>query len=558
MTTSFTIKEVLIMMPQRLLAAVIVGGSVLVLSACGSSNDSSPPPTATSTPTATLTGTQTSTSTATATRTSTPTQTPTTTRTNTPTVTATQTQTATSTPTATPTSTASPTLTPTQTPVSVPDNLQVPAGNTVFLEGHATGTQDYICLPCPNAITTAAQCPASGFAWAFFGPQATLFDDSNEQIITHFLSPNPDEDGTARATWQDSQDTSTVWAKATASSSDPAFVAPGAIPWLLLQVVGTQNGPTDGSRLTATTYIQRLTTSGGVAPAEGCAQSTDVGAKTLVPYTANYKFFNKVETTTSVASSGRIDFFPDALFAYFAEDTTITRVSNAPECVVFVNSATKGWASAGTLTVGGDFFGQDGGLPAPSIDYQPGNPANGETLNAYEEFTTASYFPPAGPSLHVTLSTQGSISVPPIPVTSLNSPAFPLINITEPTIPKGGTLTIDHTKDFVVTWDVPQGGTTGQRIGVNFFGLANFDHVADLRCGYDLSAGKATIPASVWQAIWDSLSTECGGSNCLTPIVMRMLVGDSRRITVGDAVYDIAVGSEGGQSLGIDVFITFN
>ncbi len=174
---------------------------------------------------------------------------------------------------------------------AVPDNLQVPMGNKAYLEGHAAGTQGYLCMPCPNEITTAAMCPAAGFAWAFVKPQATLFDSNNEQIITHFLSANPDEGGTARASWQDSQDSSHVWAKAVANSSDPNFVASGAIPWLLLQVVGNKTGPTAGTALTATTYIQRLSTSGGVAPATGCAQSTDVGSKALVPYTADYFFF---------------------------------------------------------------------------------------------------------------------------------------------------------------------------------------------------------------------------------------------------------------------------
>ena len=83
------------------------------------------------------------------------------------------------------------------TPPPVPSNIQVAAGNKAFLEGHAVGTQDYICL-------------ATG--WTFFGPQATLFNDHDNQIITHFLSPNPAEDGTLRATWQDSRDTSAVWA----------------------------------------------------------------------------------------------------------------------------------------------------------------------------------------------------------------------------------------------------------------------------------------------------------------------------------------------------------
>ena len=130
------------------------------------------------------------------------------------------------------------------TPPPVPANIQVEVGNKAFLEGHAVGTQNYICLPSD-----------SGFAWTLFGPQATLFNDDDKQIITHFLSPNPDENGTPRATWQHSRDTSTVWAVAIQSSSDPAFVAPGAIPWLLLDVVGNQDGPTDGDKLSETTFI---------------------------------------------------------------------------------------------------------------------------------------------------------------------------------------------------------------------------------------------------------------------------------------------------------------
>jgi hypothetical protein len=166
------------------------------------------------------------------------------------------------------------------TPPPVPSNIQVPAGNKAFFAGDAVGTQNYICLPS-----------GSGFAWTFFGPQATLFNDADEQVITHFLSPNPDESGTPRATWQHSRDTSTVWAVAIASSSDPAFVEPGAIPWLLLQVVGAQDGPTGGDKLSETTFIQRLNTSGGIAPLTGCTLATDVGKKALVPYTTVYFFY---------------------------------------------------------------------------------------------------------------------------------------------------------------------------------------------------------------------------------------------------------------------------
>lgn len=166
------------------------------------------------------------------------------------------------------------------TPPPVPDGLNPPAGSTAFLIGHASGTQNYVCLPSD-----------AGFAWTLVGPQATLFDDDNAQIITHFLSPNPAENGTPRPTWQHSADTSTVWAAVDASSTDANFVAPGAIPWLLLRIVGTQYGPTSGDTMTATTFIQRVNTAGGVAPATGCSNATHVGKRRFVPYTTDYVFF---------------------------------------------------------------------------------------------------------------------------------------------------------------------------------------------------------------------------------------------------------------------------
>ena len=170
----------------------------------------------------------------------------------------------------------------------------MPVGYRAFLEGHAVGTQNYICLPS-----------AASFAWTFFGPQATLFDDDDQQVTTHFLSANPFEGGLPRATWQHSRDTSSVWAMATpaTTSSDPRFVAPGAIPWLLLQVVGEQDGPTGGRKLTATTLIHRVNTSGGIVPTTGCTLATDVGKKALVPYTADYFFYRVPPDATATAST---------------------------------------------------------------------------------------------------------------------------------------------------------------------------------------------------------------------------------------------------------------
>ncbi len=165
-------------------------------------------------------------------------------------------------------------------PPDVPINLEVPPGHKPFVIAQASGTQNYICLAT-----------ATGVSWTFQGPQATLFNDRREQVMTHFLSPNPIEFDALRATWQHSRDSSAVWAVAIASSTDPAFVSQGAIPWLLLEVVGTEYGPTWGDKLTATRFIQRVNTSGGTAPASGCGAVTDIGKRAMVPYATDYVFY---------------------------------------------------------------------------------------------------------------------------------------------------------------------------------------------------------------------------------------------------------------------------
>jgi hypothetical protein len=169
------------------------------------------------------------------------------------------------------------------TPPPVPADLEVEAGNRPFLVGHGVGTQNYVCVPS-----------GSGFTWTLFTPQAALFTGDGDQLTTHFFSPSPLEGGAIRVTWQHSRDTSTVWAQLIHHPSfDPAFVAPGAVPWLLLQRTKVQEGPGGGDKLTATTFIQRLNTAGGVAPATGCASPADVGAKVFVPYEADYFFYRR-------------------------------------------------------------------------------------------------------------------------------------------------------------------------------------------------------------------------------------------------------------------------
>jgi hypothetical protein len=86
----------------------------------------------------------------------------------------------------------------------------------------------------------------------------------------------------------------TVWGGNAIPSTDPNFVAPDAIAWLTLPMAGVKCGPKPGDNtLSVTTFIQRLNTSGGLAPSEGCDNSNDVGNKAFVPYTADYFFYRK-------------------------------------------------------------------------------------------------------------------------------------------------------------------------------------------------------------------------------------------------------------------------
>ena len=179
-------------------------------------------------------------------------------------------------------------------PPSVPTEIEAPAGNKAFLVGHALGTQNYVCKSSASS--------ASGVAYALFTPEATLFSEDGGQLITHFFSPNPNPrdpntspavvaDGAIRATWQHSRDTSTVWAKLHEQPAGAVTVDKGAIAWLLLDVVGAADGPDGAGTLTKTTFIQRVNTTGGLAPSAGCGAPTDLGNQAFVPYTADYVFY---------------------------------------------------------------------------------------------------------------------------------------------------------------------------------------------------------------------------------------------------------------------------
>jgi hypothetical protein len=179
------------------------------------------------------------------------------------------------------------------TPPSVPDRLQVPEGNEVFLIGHAFGTQDYVCAAS-----------GTGVAFVLTTPEAVLFDNPARRVVNHFFSPNPVEGGTIRATWQSTRDSSVFWGKLIASATfltDPEFVAPDAIAWLTLGQAGVLVGVGGGNKLAVASFVQRVNTVGGLAPSIGCNSPADIENKAFVPYEADYVFYTNPTATTAVS-----------------------------------------------------------------------------------------------------------------------------------------------------------------------------------------------------------------------------------------------------------------
>ena len=149
---------------------------------------------------------------------------------------------------------------------SVPSTIAVRDGHEVFLIGHAVGVQIHACSVV-----------GSGYGWRFAGPRAELYGDNGKLLMTHFAGPS----------WQ-TRDGSKVTAVLDENAS--ITVDETAIPWLRLRVTSRTAGA-DGDRLAATTYIQRIQTTGGLAPSPDRCNAGSVGEVAEIPYTAVYAFW---------------------------------------------------------------------------------------------------------------------------------------------------------------------------------------------------------------------------------------------------------------------------
>lgn len=159
---------------------------------------------------------------------------------------------------------AAPAMTKTYDQSRLPAAVQVPAGNKAVMETVGVGEITYQCSVKTNA--------AGQFEWVFVGPDARLMDRSGKQVGKYYGPP---------ATWA-SMDGS----KLTGTQLAVAPAAAGNIPFQLVKA----NPATGSGAMTGTTYIQRVATQGGVAPAAACDASS-VGARQTVRYQADYIFY---------------------------------------------------------------------------------------------------------------------------------------------------------------------------------------------------------------------------------------------------------------------------
>ena len=143
----------------------------------------------------------------------------------------------------------------------IPAQLAVPEGNRLAFQFHAEGVQIYTC-----------QASAGSFAWVFTAPEADLFDRRGRQVGTHYAGP----------TWEANDDSTIVGSKVAEAAVDAS-----AIPWLLLKAKSN----TGDGLMSNVSYVQRLSTVGGLVPATRPCAAANSGEVARIAYSASYAFY---------------------------------------------------------------------------------------------------------------------------------------------------------------------------------------------------------------------------------------------------------------------------
>jgi len=146
---------------------------------------------------------------------------------------------------------------------SLPEPVRVPAGQKMKMAATGVGELTYECREKANA--------AGAYEWVFVGPVATLYSGDRQTVGKYYGGP----------TWE-SSDGSKITGKQVA-------VAPSGAGNIPLQLVKTDPAMGAGS-MSGVTYIQRVNTKGGVAPATTCDGAAK-GSRQQVNYQADYVFY---------------------------------------------------------------------------------------------------------------------------------------------------------------------------------------------------------------------------------------------------------------------------
>jgi hypothetical protein len=147
---------------------------------------------------------------------------------------------------------------------SVATAVQVPAGHRVAMQTVGAGSITYECRVKKDSTDQ--------FEWVFAGPDAKLLDSAGKTVGKYYGPP---------ATWE-AVDGSKI-------TGTQVAVSPGGAGNIPLQLVKANPAMGMGA-MQGITYIQRVNTMGGIAPAMPCAQA-QVSQKQVVQYQADYNFW---------------------------------------------------------------------------------------------------------------------------------------------------------------------------------------------------------------------------------------------------------------------------
>lgn len=225
-------------------------------------------------------------------------------------------------------------------------------------------------------------------------------------------------------------------------------------------------------------------------------------------------------------------------FGLVKEGETILRLPSAPKCLLQLGSASSPLAFGGTLAISGDAVGQPGGLAAPlTITPSESDPFY---VGVVDE-GSALYARATGQRVKISLQGAGSVSK--MPLTVLRSPRFAdEVRVTSPTPTETGEIVANAADGLTLTWNVPSGPLRKQKLIATLFSFASESMIGELRCGFDLAAGTASVPAQLMTALKNRL----GDGPAYGFIHVR--TGDFKIVRVGKAAYTVEVAHDDGAT----------